>query len=106
MFDLPCHSYPFSAVNDNGCACIALVGCPFRLMNGASAMARRKRPMDGDWELEPRIVPSNTPPALVRDINIKPLDSSPANIFDLHGTTIFLADDGIHGQELWTTDGT
>jgi ELWxxDGT repeat protein len=51
-------------------------------------------------------------PHLVKDINPGPADSLdasvPGNRFlqDLDGTLLFTADDGMHGLELWRSDGT
>src|SRR5262245_23180582 len=59
--------------------------------------------------LEDRAVPSAT---LVRDINA---DTAPSLGFgygdvgrnvELNGKLYFFADDGVHGRELWSTDGT
>jgi ELWxxDGT repeat protein len=43
---------------------------------------------------------------LVKDINPGPGDSSPGGFTALNGAIYFIADDGIHGPELWKTDGT
>src|SRR5882724_690167 len=32
--------------------------------------------------------------------------STPSNLFDASGTLFFAADDGVHGSELWKSDGT
>ncbi len=42
---------------------------------------------------------------LVKNINIFG-DSHPSNFYSINESIIFLANDGIHGRELWTTDGT
>lgn len=42
---------------------------------------------------------------LVKDINL-PGGSIPLDIVDVNGTIFFTAFDGIHGRELWKTDGT
>jgi ELWxxDGT repeat protein len=35
-----------------------------------------------------------------------PCDSDPSALTDVDGTLFFVADDGVHGQELWVSDGT
>jgi len=48
------------------------------------------------------------PPALVRDINTFPIavSSNPAYLGSMGGYTYLAATDGVHGVELWKTDGT
>jgi ELWxxDGT repeat protein len=43
---------------------------------------------------------------LVRDINAGPLSSRPQNPVALGRDLLFVADDGLHGRELWISDGT
>jgi ELWxxDGT repeat protein len=50
-------------------------------------------------------VPSLTP-RLVRDINTTPLPSNPSSLTAVGSIAYFLADDGVHGVELWKSDGT
>ncbi len=45
-------------------------------------------------------------PALVKDINPGAGDSSIASLTDLNGIVYFAATDGVHGSELWRSDGT
>ncbi|MAU00124.1 MAG: hypothetical protein CL608_23540 [Anaerolineaceae bacterium] len=45
-------------------------------------------------------------PVLVKDINPSFQDSSPKFLVNVNGTLFFRADDGIHGHELWKSDGT
>lgn len=63
--------------------------------------------------LEPRLVPSLTP-SLLTDINQAPVSSIPlpsgfsANkeLIDVNGTLFFTPLDGVHGRELWRSNGT
>ena len=51
-------------------------------------------------------------PVLIRDINTDtanskiPHSSPPDPFVDVNGTSFFAADDGLHGRELWKSDGT
>ena len=44
-------------------------------------------------------------PYLVKDINPSS-GSAPRNLVNVNGTLFFTADDGVHGEELWKSDGT
>ena len=46
------------------------------------------------------------PPELLKDINILTESGSIGNIIEINGTAFFRAEDGIHGEELWKSDGT
>jgi ELWxxDGT repeat protein len=50
----------------------------------------------------------NTPamPYLIKDINLATEPSNPERLTDVNGTLFFMADDGVHGLELWKSDGT
>ena len=55
--------------------------------------------------LEDRITLSLTP-QMVLDINANTLSSNPSAIVAIGSTAYFTADDGVHGVELWKSDGT
>jgi ELWxxDGT repeat protein len=55
--------------------------------------------------LEDRTLPSGTP-HMILDINTWNLPSNPQNIVAVGSTAYFAANDGIHGNELWKSDGT
>src|ERR1700730_5086041 len=55
--------------------------------------------------LEERVLPSLSP-HLLRDINVDSLGSSPTQLTQVGATLYLVADDGIHGQELWASNGT
>jgi ELWxxDGT repeat protein len=42
----------------------------------------------------------------VKDINPGPASSAPYELADIDGVAYFAADDGVHGRELWRSDGT
>ena len=43
---------------------------------------------------------------MLKDINVGEDDGSPASFTVVEDTMYFVANDGIHGNELWKTDGT
>ena len=64
----------------------------------------RRRPL-GLEALEDRVTPSLTP-QMVLDINTTTLASNPSGMVAIGSTAYFAADDGVHGRELWKSDGT
>src|SRR5215469_10132308 len=66
--------------------------------------APRRRPLLLE-ALEDRTLLSGTP-HMVLDINTTPLSSTPSWLVAIGSTIYFSADDGVHGSELWKTDGT
>jgi ELWxxDGT repeat protein len=55
--------------------------------------------------LEDRTLLSGTP-QMVLDINPGPFSSNPSQTVAIGSTTYFSANDGVHGKELWKSDGT
>jgi len=55
--------------------------------------------------LEDRVLPSLSP-QLLKDLNLRTGNSSTLEFVTIGGTTFFDADDGIHGRELWRSNGT
>jgi ELWxxDGT repeat protein len=55
--------------------------------------------------LESRLLPSLTP-HMLKDINPGPADSLSSRFVEVNGTAFFSANDGIHGMELWKSNGT
>ena len=82
-----------------------------RIYHPAGSSPRRSRTArrDRDWPprfetLEGRALLSLTP-HLVANLNTLGAGSSPQEFTVVGATTFFLADDGVHGQELWKTNG-
>lgn len=77
----------------------------FRIRGGHRSLKReslRRLRLD---PLERRQMLSATP-ELVADVNVSTGPSAPSDHVSLGGVTYFVADDGVHGRELWRTDGT
>jgi ELWxxDGT repeat protein len=57
--------------------------------------------------LETRSMLAASPlPQLVKDLNLIPLNSNPDNFVTVGKFTYFTANDGVHGNEIWKSDGT
>src|SRR5204862_6040180 len=69
-----------------------------------SRARRRRQPLHLE-ALEERITLSLTP-QMVLDINTNTLSSNPSAIVAIGSTAYFTADDGLHGVEVWKSDGT
>src|SRR5437868_12319592 len=65
----------------------------------------RQRPSWVAESLESRALLSVTP-AMVADINPGAPSSNASQLVAIGSTTYFTASDGVHGQELWKSDGT
>src|SRR5262249_13178805 len=72
---------------------------------GPASRARPRRQCLVLEALEDRVTPSLTP-QLVLDINTNTLSSNPSGLVAIGSTAYFTADDGVHGLELWKSDGT
>src|SRR5262249_59175545 len=72
---------------------------------GSTSHARRRRRSLALEALEERITLSLTPQMVV-DINSGVLGSNPTYMAAVGSINYFVADDGVHGQELWRSDGT
>ncbi|WGV25312.1 ELWxxDGT repeat protein [Halotia branconii] len=96
-------------------------------LTGATVLASENRTgssaLGGDWELEVKTANSTTElafelatlaaygavlaqPYLVKDINSGSNSSSLNQLINVNNTLYFVADDGIHGYEVWQSDGT
>jgi ELWxxDGT repeat protein len=81
-----------------------LWGLNVRVREWLERERRRGRPRLGLEQLEDRSVPALVT-NLVKVINPTG-DSSPGPMVNVNGTLFFSADDGVHGRELWKSDGT
>src|SRR5262245_966970 len=72
---------------------------------GPVSRARPQRPILVLEELEDRVTPTLTP-QMVLDSNQNTLFSNPSSMLVIGSTTYFSANDGVHGFELWKSDGT
>jgi ELWxxDGT repeat protein/autotransporter-associated beta strand protein len=55
---------------------------------------------------DPAALPFPLQATLVSDVNVATGDAAPHNAAVMNGHSYFAADDGLHGSELWSTDGT
>lgn len=74
------------------------------LASYTSARARRRLTLLRLEQLEDRRLLAV--PVLVKDIETLPGYSNPSGFVDRLGVAYFAADDGLHGRELWRSDGT
>jgi ELWxxDGT repeat protein len=54
--------------------------------------------------LENRLAPTVSA-GLIKDLNLAPASSNPADFLTIGAITYFAANDGVHGNEIWRTDG-
>jgi ELWxxDGT repeat protein len=82
-------------------------GLVVRLRQGRTEGSRRFRrsPLRLVERLEARTLLSSTP-ALVADIAPGAAASSPTNVVAIGSTVYFTANDGVHGEQLWKSNGT
>src|SRR6516162_1765072 len=79
---------------------------PSRQGNGPRGAPKRRLRVNRFVEqLEDRCVPSGLP-YLVKDINQTNFLVGPAETVAINSTAFYTANDGIHGTELWKSDGT
>ncbi len=71
-----------------------------------SRSQRLTRPPRGAPRLEPLEDRTLLSVSMVKDLNVAPQSSRPSGFVQVNGTMFFLADDPLHGRELWKTDGT
>ncbi len=76
-----------------------------RDVNRTDRQSRRRRLAPSLEPLESRLLLAFTP-ELLADINIFGLSSRPDSIIEFNSAVVFVADDGLTGSELWTSDGT
>ena len=70
---------------------------------GARAGSRRRPPRL--QPLEDRVTPTLTP-QLVLDVNTNTLSANPSQVVAVGSTAYFTVNEGVHGVELWKSDGT
>jgi large repetitive protein len=76
----------------------------FHFLTGAKTPTQARRKFRPSFDvLEARTVPATA--SMVADIFTGLPGSAPADLVNMGGKLFFSADDGIHGRELWTSDG-
>ncbi|HEX5747571.1 MAG TPA: ELWxxDGT repeat protein [Archangium sp.] len=76
------------------------------LVMGSVGTARAEQETEASWKPRPACIESSGPAYLVRDINPGPANGFVLFPRDVEGRLFFGANDGVHGQELWKSDGT
>src|SRR5262245_22589756 len=82
-----------------------MFGCLSRRAAGFRKADKQRRVLLRLDVLEDRVLPSLSP-HLLKDLNLRTADSAPGQFLAIGGVTYFSASDGIHGVELWRTNGT